>query len=51
MTFRNFGRYTILRGEQRESMLKRMRKWIDKYEMYEVSHNKLTGDLVVEVGN
>ena len=49
MTFRNFGRYTILKGEKRESMIKRMHKWMDKYEMHEVSHDKQTGDLVVEV--
>lgn len=51
MTFRNFGKYTTLKGEEREKMVKRMRKWMQKYEMREISHNETNGDLVVQVDN
>ncbi|XP_031472603.1 uncharacterized protein LOC116244972 [Nymphaea colorata] len=49
MTFRNFGNYANLKGEERDKIVKRMRKWIAKYDMREVNHDEETGDLVVEV--
>lgn len=51
MTFRNFGNYANLKGEERDKILKRMRKWIAKYEMREIKHDDATGDLIVEVDN
>ena len=51
MTFRNFGNFANLKGEERDKILNRMRKWIAKYEMKEISHDEHTGDLVVEVDN
>lgn len=47
MTFRNFGKYANLRAEERPKMLSKMRKWMSKYNMREISHNEKTGDLVV----
>lgn len=47
MTFKNFGKYLNLKSEEKPKMLNKMRKWISKYNMREISHNDKTGDLVV----
>jgi hypothetical protein len=51
MTFRNFGNYANIKGEERDKIVKRMRKWIAKYDMREIKHDESTGDLIVEVDN
>ncbi len=33
MTFRNFGKYTTLKEAEQESMTRKMKKWIAKYDM------------------
>ena len=50
MTFRDFGGYSGLKHDDRDKLTRKMRRWMDKYEMREIRHDKDSGDLVVEVG-
>jgi hypothetical protein len=47
MTFVNFGLYRTLKSEERIKLLKKMRLWLNQYDMVEISHDADNGELIV----
>ena len=47
MTFVNFGLYRTLKSEERIKLLKKMRLWLNEYDMVEISHDADNGELIV----
>lgn len=48
MSFVNFGNYCGLKSAERSRLLKKMRLWIDQFDMVEIHHDSDNGELVVE---
>ena len=40
MSFVNFGNYSVLKAEERVKLMKRMRAWINQFDMIEINHDK-----------
>lgn len=49
LTFKNFGNYRNQKKEDCEKLIRKMKKWLSKNQMEEVSFDKTSGDLVVNL--
>ena len=49
LTFRNFGNFHSQKEDDREKLMKKMKRWLSKNQMEEVNFDKSTGDLVVNL--